>query len=93
MTLRADDNWDNEEFDDGPLEQDLAAGDDDADLATVPCARCGFPTAELAEICPQCGEWRLDDPVDDRRWFRRRQVQVVLAGLLVVSFLIWSFWS
>ena len=78
-----EETWGDDERDEDPQDCDL---DDDLDQNdTVPCPECGADVYEFGGKCPRCGAWltRAAARRGPKSW------QVVLAVLLLISFLLW----
>lgn len=68
-----------------PQEADLRDPDDD-ETTTLPCPHCGGEVAELADRCPNCGDWIVQG--QPRR--RRPGLLLVVIGLLILVVVL--FW-
>lgn len=70
---------------DAPQPMDVDGGDDDDD--TIVCAQCGRRLHPSAAVCPNCGEWVLEDSPARRRsrgWFWPIVVGLLVAMILVM---------
>jgi hypothetical protein len=85
----ADDAFDDEfeEDPEGPQESDLAGQDDD-EMATVPCPCCGEPIPEIADRCPYCGDWVVAGGARGRPARGAAFAVVVALAVLVLLYLL-----
>lgn len=80
---RGDDPLDDRE---GPQECDVESDSDD--LAVVPCPACRRDVSELADRCPHCGDWIVQDAAAGSA---RKPLLIVIAILLLIALLLWVF--
>lgn len=87
------DEGDRDDDDDDSVDEDPLASDQDPDEAgdakdSIPCPFCKRPIHEDADVCPLCGNFvgGVDVP---RRVPRFVWVGVILAGLCVLTWILW----
>jgi hypothetical protein len=76
-------------MDDDYFDEDWSDDDDLADV--IPCPHCGTEVHELADCCPVCGEFILDEShLLDRKpvWYLVLGMAGIIAVILVLTGLI-----
>jgi predicted nucleic acid-binding Zn ribbon protein len=77
--------YNDDSFDDHPLESDLHDSDD---LAEMFCPKCRASVTEDTQKCPHCGDWIT--PVERSSTGPRRIVYVAIV-LFMVAMILWMW--
>lgn len=76
MVKKAPDD-DEDSFGEDPLESDQDSTDE---VDTVPCTFCGRSVAEIADICPGCGNFISRDDLPPER----KPIAMVIAAIVLI---------